>query len=931
MKLDCKVDEAPSSSRCGRGPEQACCQFQDVLNHIQQDGTLYVLQHPTNKSECDKREEIQVDVTKSFTLKTLPPEGSPGLKSTDIGHIQGVQIMFSSYCSKACSLTISESQFSCSSIKINDLNFRIKDTKFKDSFITVKVQSGNHGNGFNMNIHDSEFKNSIPVKNDTLKISLNNGPCKQLNYVCVTGYWDSVEISQSYFEGNRQSQVSGLEVMHGNIQTLNFVNDQISILFSALVIHSSRVAILNVSDCIFVGNRDGIDIGDGVRYVVVSRSEMNNTGSRSSDDEQCSSTLRGSVQGFKIEGSVFAHNRASGKDCKGAALYLSSYVHDVPLLELYKDHNSTGALTVHGTTFFIQIVASTFLGNEAGKGAGLYLGMSDKWLMGYSQDIYAAHGKLSQIIIDTCIFNENIAWFGGGLMTEFTGSKLTKDSTLSTLINNTSFNRNTAYINGGGACLQYSNMLIELGASVKIIISNTDFNENINPSNQDYGAAIAVRCLSVSLIYSASVATVVNNCSFTSNKAEYGAGLTTWVESCSLDSNSSIMLQATDSHFMANTAGQDAGGIYTVVESCSVHSNSSIISQTSGSIFSSNIVRALGAGICQWVESCSIDSNSFVILQTTASIFTFNEADGSGAGILTVVDSCSVHSSSSFLLQTTNSTFSFNKARNNGVIVLWMDDSSVDSESSVIAQSIDSIFTSNTARQGSGICARVISCSVDLNSSIILQTIDSIFTFNKAKDDGPGIYIWMYACYVQPSSSFKIEATGCSFISGRASRGAGLFLQHRQFQHNGCVSGEVSVTITGCKFLNNSSSWEGGSLYFSVYLITQIHIKHSLFKANKAQTGSGLYRENIDFKTCDKSCHIPTLGLKPQELITFHISQCQFIANIDTAIHVRSKQKYGILEITKCVFKNNNCIDSSFAEDIFTELDLELKHTTFYI
>ncbi len=49
--------------------------------------------------------------------------------------------------------------------------------------------------------------------------------------------------------------------------------------------------------------------------------------------------------------------------------------------------------------------------------------------------------------------------------------------------------------------------------------------------------------------------------------------------------------------------------------------------------------------------------------------------------------------------------------------------------------------------------------------------------------------------------------------------------------------------------------------------------------------------------------------------------------NIDTAILVKSQQRYGTLAITKCSFKNNKCINSSFAEDIYTDMDLELSYT----
>ena len=61
--------------------------------------------------------------------------------------------------------------------------------------------------------------------------------------------------------------------------------------------------------------------------MVVSRSAMNNTGLWYRGGEvfdQCNSALKGCPKRLIVEYSVFAHNHATGVDCKSAALFLRS-------------------------------------------------------------------------------------------------------------------------------------------------------------------------------------------------------------------------------------------------------------------------------------------------------------------------------------------------------------------------------------------------------------------------------------------------------------------------------------------------------------------------------------------------------------------------------------------------------------------------------
>ncbi len=109
-----------------------------------------------------------------------------------------------------------------------------------------------------------------------------------------------------------------------------------------------------------------------------------------------------------------------------------------------------------------------------------------------------------------------------------------------------------------------------------------------------------------------------------------------------------------------------------------------------------------------------------------------------------------------------------------------------------------------------------------------------------------------------------------------------------------------------------------------------LNVEQSVFDNNQALPGSALYRENTYSQICETNSAIPNFGLKTKGVITTYIAECQFINNIDTAILVGSKQKYGTLAILRCSFMNNRCINSFFAEDVFTDIDLDLRHTKIY-
>ncbi len=1060
VQLDGSEGETIISSQnlCGKSIETPSCNLQEVLNNAENGDTVYLRQvAAAGHSWCNQSKEINITVTKSVILQTQQPDLTKDGDS--IEGIHGIQFNFNKNCSERCTVEIRNSQFACSLITFNDLNIRIENSKFRNSFLTAKSISRLPAAENDIMIGKTVFKNNYSVDGKNESIIMNTESCKQRNYICLTGQWNSIEILKSNLEGDRQSKVSGVEVMLANIHTLNLIDVQVSFMYYALVVAPfSTVGVFNVTQSIFLGNRDGIDIGEGIKHVVVSRSEMNYTGSWFEDGEvleQCSSALRGNAQMVKVEDSVFAHNQASGMNCKGAALYLRTSVYKTLLLpsnnvtngihdqqihtieilkSVFYDNmlencsigfsgSEGGAIAVDGLQLWIKIVASTFVRNEARKGAGLYLGMSDRWPIRSLPNDLPGHIMSSKLIIDRCTFTENIAEFGGALMAELTECILCTGSSVSTLIHNTSFIRNNASHTGAGAYLKYVNVSIDSGVEVIITMSDTDFRKNINTGDNHpagLGGGIAVQFTSVS-ISNTSVKTMVNNCTFISNRARWGAGILIVVHECSIDS--SIVSQVTRSTFTSNTAGLGSG-IYTVVRLCFVDSNSFILSQVTGSTFTNNTAEYWGAGIYTVVKSCSVVSNSSIILRVTGSTFTYNKADYHGAGIFTDVYSCSVYFNSFIMSWVTGSTFTFNAAGHNGAgIYTWVELCSLDNNSFVMSQVIGSTFTNNRAWPGAGIftglqscslysnssimlqvtgstftnntavsegggfCTWVKSCSVDSNSSIMSQVIGSTFTNNTA-EIGAGIYTWVEWCSLESKSSIMTQVTGstftsnmggthatwvracsitsyssimlqttssnftlntgwfgagisakllsCSidstssfttqtsdsvFSSNSAERGAGLYVD--LYSKNTCVSGKVTIATDNCRFFNNSASMEGGSLYLMVFHIVHVYVKYSAFETNRALPGSGLYRENIDVQTCDTVIH----DLDTQALIKTKIFQCHFINNIDTAILVKSRQRYGTLGITKSLFKNNRCINSSFAEDIYTDVDLESNDT----
>ncbi len=411
-----------ASASCRQNVETPCLNLQQVLDNLQEGDTVYLIQESSDR-DANQTVKIQAGVRKSFTLKTLkskrpgelphppqlqdipqlpcnprpttpafPTDGFPlipyqweehydSVRDIDCNtarnfgipcfprfprvkksqnspraiHSHGihrVKLEFSNNCSEHCSLTLSQSYFSYSSLLTDNLDIWIKKTIFRDSFITARSGTEIHGYANNIMIHDTEFKNVFPVKKSKTSNLIN---------IEVLGNWNSVELMRSKLEGDKHSKISGIEVMHAAIQSLYLIDVQVFFFDTALVIGSSSVGIFNVTGSKFLRNRNGIDIEKGVRYMLVSRSEMNDTGIWSGGGHvHCHSALKGSPQHFKVEDSVFAHNRACGTNCKGTALHLMSNSDEIPLVPNYEILKKGEAMIKS-----IEVVESVFY-NKAG-------------------------------------------------------------------------------------------------------------------------------------------------------------------------------------------------------------------------------------------------------------------------------------------------------------------------------------------------------------------------------------------------------------------------------------------------------------------------------------------------------------------------------------------------------------------------------------
>ncbi len=935
----------PSHISCGMNAETPCCHLQHVLDRIHEADIVYLRQVSIAKdSKCNQTTVIQSRVHKSFTLKTYQPRPTVDPDSNEVIH--GLHMVFNNKCSGHCSITISGVRFSCSYITFNNLDIWIKDSVLLNSFITA---TGQHPDmipwaGHRIQIQDTEFHSDTLIGNGKDISFVNPGPCKQLNHVCVSGDWNVVELFRTTLKGGIEGHVSGVEISQANVQTLKLVGCYISLMFSVLVISSSSdLGIVNLTDSIFIRNRDGIDLGQRVRYVAVIRVEMNNTGPWVIHDEfreHCSSAIRGYVQTVLIKDSLFAHNRALGKYCGGVALSLRSRFNPQTPLELEnryilaptieisrskfygnvvdncsmekswhifaEEHlvnGSAGAVHVSGSQIFIKVVDSTFQKNRACKGAGLYIGLSESYFN------FPAYGWLhvqilsSTIVIDSCRFSENSADYGAGLMHEFTDLTLGNQTNLTAIISNSSFNANLAFVSGAGAHLHFVNVSLNLHDCIFIRLHDNVFSNNsCNEKHNFYvsgGGGLCLNVTSIDVTVGSLIRFEIDYCTFIFNKVgTLGGGMYITIYEASLQSNSSMRLGIHHTFFDLNEA-VCGGGLRLKFEETTVV-ESALYFEVCRSKFTSNIGTTIGGGFATLVDLCSFYSNSSFTFRTTHSDFTSNVA-GYRAGVGTVEVTASFFTHSSYtLLLFTDSTFNSNEVENVGTTIdLACSDFGLRNGSKLIQQISNCTFLDNKGIKGIGtLIIRVLDFGSDSNTLIQTTITNFVFSDNMVQRDGAGL---AFTQVVEDQYDMGEIFTWC-------------------------VSGEIVLIVTNTLFKNCATTRKGGALYLQVISNTKVYIISSEFIGNKALSGSAIYLiGDMQLTSCSTSIqNIDTNVLPPTSVL---VKESIFNENINTAVLVKSRKRQNLLVLEKCTFRNNWSDKSLYGEDIFTEMSLKIVKT----
>lgn len=129
VQLDCSEDRNMISSppSCGRNIETPCCNLQEVLNSIVQDGdTVYLRQMAAGGQPwCNESKEINIAVTKPVILQTQQPDKTENRNSIEV--IDGIKFTFYNNGSDHCTITVKNSKFSCSFLKFCDLDIKIEN------------------------------------------------------------------------------------------------------------------------------------------------------------------------------------------------------------------------------------------------------------------------------------------------------------------------------------------------------------------------------------------------------------------------------------------------------------------------------------------------------------------------------------------------------------------------------------------------------------------------------------------------------------------------------------------------------------------------------------------------------------------------------------------------------------------------------------
>ncbi len=948
-----------SPATCGQNTVTPCCHLQDVLNNIQEGDTIYLKQmSPTGHSFCNQTREIQAKVMKSFVLETAT-SWSTGYQASLQG-VHGLHLVLNSRCSQPCSVTIHHSHFYCSWVTINNMDIWIEDSKFRNSFITLQSDSKSASKDHTATIINTKFKHGEEKE----EIPENTGVCEGLNYICVSGTWNSVEILHSRLQGDRTSQIAGLRVVNGNLQSLNLVGVQGTLMFAVLVVSSSSIDVMNVTESRFVSNKDGIDIGQGVSQVIVSNSEFNDTGSRfekvHDTYEQCSAALKGSVQTLIVQGCLFVNNQGYGLHCKGPALHLQGGLQEITLSVSNDSSVNTSEHETLGPT--IKIIQSVFIDNRVSTQKNSH---SEDHSSGGAVAIL---GQVMSVWIKDCVFEGNMAYSGGGLYVSLQGRQYDGGRNLSTnesiitysgedsesSLNPLDFGSGQDWLDQDYAAIQDSSGEVYLNlesyennddllyesnekhfsklGTVTITIENCTFYNN-TAIRSGGGLMIQIEMASVS---SSNILIIINSSLFSRNKCVLGhsdgGGLSVNYYGL-MKPYASVTTTVQHTIFHENEGTYRGGGMFLLYGACEAYTKcskdkqASIMQYASVKVhvhnchFISNEATWYGA-IFLGMHRTALQPGSFVYVEVFSSIISSNRANVTGGGVHLDFYDITAKQHSSVTVKVSTSSFMSNVAKNTEAgLSLYIEDCKFQSNSSFILETSHSSFTSNKASSGAALSVWHKNIVIMTSAQWTQQVINCSFLFNEVELLGAGFSLLLSQFSLHSGALHQTSVIGCTFSSNLArAQGAGISINHRRL--SSCAFGHVQIVVQDCLFSNNTAFGEGGSLYFHLFSWTDVSVISSVFQANIALPGACIYRENIP--ACQQSVN----ELKTQGGSTTLVTQCLFTENIDTAIMLKSQHIPGTLSIKHSAFSNNWCNQSQFAEDVFTDVDLKLYNIT---
>ncbi len=252
---------------------------------------------------------------------------------------------------------------------------------------------------------------------------------------------------------------------------------------------------------------------------------------------------------------------------------------------------------------------------------------------------------------------------------------------------------------------------------------------------------------------------------------------------------------------------------------------------------------------------------------------------------------------------------------------VWLDECRFQSNSSITLETVHCYFNANKASTGAGLSVWHKNIVIKANAQWTQQVTKCSFLHNEVQLLGAGFSVMLSHFTLHSGAWHETSVTGCTFTGNLAqAQGAGLSINHRR--QSSCAFGWIWVVVNDSHFSQNTAFGEGASLYLHLFSWTNVSVVSSVFHANRGIPGAGIYRENIP------SCQQFVSEQKIQGGSTTLVTQSWFDENIDTAIMLKSQHIPGFLSIRHSTFSNNWCNQSLFAEDIFTDVDLNLYNVT---